>query len=357
LTVTAPFRHRGDTGPRSAPAALAEAPPPAAVPRPAQRLDLDSIASRWQLALDAGDRALQSARRALPAPELDRRRRQLALERQLTAELLAQLAHVAGSRAVPWLSPVPVTPTMLGLPSGTRACIFDVDEILIDAAALHLGAWSDAFDDFLLHLSDRAGRAFVPFDRRRDRVYIDGRSRIGGVHAFLASRGIRLLDGAPGDTAGATTAWALAHRKGEALERRLATGPVHALPGARRYLEAAGHAGLGRAVVSASATTWRLIELAGLGSLLEACVDASVVEAEGLQPRPAPDLLLAACRRLGVSPTEAVTFAHSDAGVAAGRAAGLTVVAVRPQGAPEPPAGVRLVPALRAQLDPQLACR
>ncbi len=44
--------------------------------------------------------------------------------------------------------------------------------------------------------------------------------------------------------------------------------------------------------------------------------------------RPAPDLLLAACRRLGVAPQETVTFTHTPAGVAAGRAAELTVIGV-----------------------------
>jgi beta-phosphoglucomutase-like phosphatase (HAD superfamily) len=39
-------------------------------------------------------------------------------------------------------------------------------------------------------------------------------------------------------------------------------------------------------------------------------------------------MLLAACRRLGVPPEEAVTFTATPAGVAAGHAGGLTVVAV-----------------------------
>jgi HAD superfamily hydrolase (TIGR01509 family) len=46
-----------------------------------------------------------------------------------------------------------------------------------------------------------------------------------------------------------------------------------------------------------------------------------------LLPRPAPDLLLAACDRLCVPPEAAVTFTGSPAGIAAGHAAGLTVVA------------------------------
>ena len=112
------------------------------------------------------------------------------------------------------------------------------------------------------------------------------------------------------------------------LARGLQQRGVSALPGVRRYLEAAGHAGLKRAVVSASASTLPMLELAALATLVEARVDADVIRTEGLRSPPAPDLLLAACRRLDVPPEEAITFTHSAAGVAAGQAAGLTVVAV-----------------------------
>jgi beta-phosphoglucomutase-like phosphatase (HAD superfamily) len=71
-----------------------------------------------------------------------------------------------------------------------------------------------------------------------------------------------------------------------------------------------------------------MLELAGLDALVEERVDAVAIRTEGLQARPAPDLLLAACDRLGVRPEAAVSFTHSPAGVAAGHAAGLMVVGV-----------------------------
>ena len=71
-----------------------------------------------------------------------------------------------------------------------------------------------------------------------------------------------------------------------------------------------------------------MLELAGLAALLEARVDAEVIEARGLRSRPAPDLLLAACDRLAVRPEDTLTFTHSPAGVAAGRTAGLAVIGV-----------------------------
>ncbi len=224
---------------------------------------------------------------------------------------------------------VPVTNAMLGLPATVRACLFDVESVLTDSGRVHALAWGDVFDEFLLHVGERTDWAFIPFDRRSDYVaYLDGRPRLEGIHLFLASRGIQIPEGRRGDPAEADTAYGLARRKGQVLERRLNERGVDALPGARRYLEAARRAGLGRAVVSASTNTLPILELAGLAPLIDERIDAAAIRDEGLRSRPAPDLLLAGCRRLGVLPAEAVTLTHTPAGVAAGQTAGLTVIGV-----------------------------
>ena len=323
-----------------------------------QELELDTTSSHWQLALDSAQRALSAADRLLPGPELERRRRELAQERQETAKVLASLAKVAGVRPVPWLSPVPVTTQMLGLPAMTSACLFDLDGVLTDSAVLHAWAWGEVFDEFLLRLSEKTGWQFIPFDRQTDySTYIDGRTRLEGIHAFLDSRGIRVREGRLDDPAQADSAAGLAKRKGEVLSRRLGQRGVTALAGARRYLEAAGHAGLRRAVVSSSTSTLPMLELAGLSTLVEERVDADVILAEGLRSRPAPDLLLAACDRLGVHPKEAVTFTHSAAGVAAGHSAGVAVIGIGDRAQREILQGFgaqRVVPSLSAILDRQL---
>jgi beta-phosphoglucomutase-like phosphatase (HAD superfamily) len=325
-------------------------------PRP---FELDTISSRWQLALDAAELALRAAGDSLPPTEVAQHRRKLAHERQETAELLAGLARLAGIRSLPWLSPVPVTTEMLGLPATVSACVFDLEGVLTDTALLHAQAWGEVFDEFLLRLSENTGWHFIRFDRDADyRAYLDGRSRLEGVDAFLGSRGIRLPEGRVDDPAGADTAHGLARRKGEALARALRQRGVTALDGARRYLEAAGHAGLKRAVVSASASTLPMLELAGLATLVDEYVDADVIRTEGLRSRPAPDLLLVACRRLGVRPQDAVTLTHSAAGVAAGNAARLAVIGVGEGPQSELLLGFgaeRVVPLVSDLLDPRLS--
>jgi beta-phosphoglucomutase-like phosphatase (HAD superfamily) len=101
-----------------------------------------------------------------------------------------------------------------------------------------------------------------------------------------------------------------------------------------------------------------MLELAGLAPLVEEHVDAQVIRAELLRSRPAPDMLLAACGRLGVRPDEAVAFTHSPAGVAAGHAAGLAVIGVGDEAQAELLRGFgadRVVGSLTVLLDHRLA--
>ena len=100
---------------------------------------------------------------------------------------------------------------MLGLPDGTRACLFDLDGVLTDTASVHAAAWKQMFDDFLRARADRTGEKFVPFDVKNDYgPYVDGKPRLDGTRSFLASRGITLPEGDANDGPDAETGNGLA---------------------------------------------------------------------------------------------------------------------------------------------------
>jgi len=324
--------------------------------RPAFPPDLDHLAAGWQQALDAADRALHAAGRSLPAMYIAQEQKELAQERKQTAATLSRLAHVTGALPEPWLSPVPLTPEMLGLPGDVEACLLDLDGVLTDSAIVHASAWGHVFDDFLQRLNEKTGWHFIPFTDKDYRTYMDGRPRLEAIHAFLGSRGIRLPEGTTDDPASAETANGLARHKAEALTRGLRQRGVNALPGSGRFLQALGHTGLKRTVLSASNHTFWMLELAGLATLVDDCLEAQAMRVEELRARPAPDLLFAACARLGVRPEHAVTLTHSEAGLVAGRAAGLHVIGVASGAQAErlEDAAERVVPSLSALLDPRL---
>jgi beta-phosphoglucomutase-like phosphatase (HAD superfamily) len=75
-----------------------------------------------------------------------------------------------------------------------------------------------------------------------------------------------------------------------------------------------------------------LIERARLTRLVDVCVDGRVAAEEELRRKPAPDMLLAACRRIGVAPDHAAAFETKGDGVQAARDGGFGFVVALAEG-------------------------
>jgi beta-phosphoglucomutase family hydrolase len=216
---------------------------------------------------------------------------------------------------------------MLKLPDGITALLFDLDGVLTQTAKVHAQAWKQAFDGFLRERAERLGDAFEPFALPEDYdEHVDGKRRLDGVRAFLASREIELPPGEPGDPVDAETVNGLGNRKNELVLGLMREGGVETFPGSVRFVEAARDQGLRRAVVSSSANCREILAAAGIEDLFEARVDGLVAEEEGLAGKPAPDTFLAGARRLGAQPEQAAVFEDALAGVEAGRAGGFGLV-------------------------------
>src|SRR4030095_8424499 len=126
---------------------------------------------------------------------------------------------------------------------------------------------------------------------------------------------VSLPEGRPEDERGMQTVWGLANRKVEVLPRKLSEEPGCGDFGARLYLELAHDAGLRCAVVSQSTHASLLLAGAHLAPVVDACVDGAVAAEEGLERKPAPDMLLTAARQLGVEPAHTAVFETRRAGV------------------------------------------
>jgi beta-phosphoglucomutase family hydrolase len=216
---------------------------------------------------------------------------------------------------------------MLGLPGGTRACLFDLDGVLTDTASVHAAAWKEMFDDFLREWSRTHDVAFRPFDVVADYgPYVDGKPRLDGTREFLRSRGIELPEGDPDDPPGAATIHGLSSRKNNRVQELIVTKGVDVYPGSVRYLHAVRDAGLRTALVSSSANAAQVLEVTGLAGLIDHRVDGITARERGIPGKPAPDTFLTAAADLGVPREHAVVFEDALAGVAAGRAGGFGAV-------------------------------
>lgn len=199
--------------------------------------------------------------------------------------------------------------------AGIRALLFDLDGVLTPTAEVHMRAWERMFAAFL------AARGVAePYTDADYFAHIDGRPRLDGVRGMLASRGIVLPEGTPGDDPAADTVAGLGNRKNAAFTAELAERGVAPYPGSARFLDAALAAGLDVAVVSSSRNAVPVLEAAGLRHRFAVVVDGEVAATAGLAGKPAPDTYLHAARLLGRAAAECAVIEDATSGVAAGRA-------------------------------------
>ncbi|MEW5744602.1 MAG: trehalose-phosphatase [Nitrospirota bacterium] len=207
------------------------------------------------------------------------------------------------------------------------AVVFDLDGVVTDTATVHAEAWKRMFDEFLEEYAVRNGIPFTPFDRDADyRLYIDGRPRIDGVRSFLRSRDIRLPEGAPGDAPGKESVHALGNLKNRYFREQLERQGVRAYGSTVALIHALKRQGIKTAVISSSKNAAPVLEAAGLAGLFDVKVDGIDAERLGIEGKPAPDILLEACRQLGAEPGRTAVVEDALAGVRAGRAGGFKLV-------------------------------
>lgn len=104
---------------------------------------------------------------------------------------------------------------------------------------------------------------------------------------------------------------------------------VELMPGMLGSLELFESLGLRTAVVSSGVSRYvhRMLEITGLDNRFDTVVTGDDVRLG----KPEPECFLTAANRLGVAPQEAIVLEDALAGIRAGLAAGMTVIAVRNQ--------------------------
>ncbi|MDQ1646259.1 MAG: hypothetical protein QOJ50_2443 [Cryptosporangiaceae bacterium] len=188
----------------------------------------------------------------------------------------------------------------MGIPLDVDAVVFDCDGLLADTETCWTRAETAIFAEH--------GH---PFGIEQKRLVI-GRTLAGAAEEMAR------YFGAPGRGP------VIARRLGELVAAELAAG-ADALPGAvelvtavRRRVPVAVASNSSRAFVGL------VLRSAGLAGLFEHVYSADDVG----DPKPAPDLYLAACAGLGARPDRCVAFEDSATGLASALAAGLYVVGV-----------------------------
>jgi HAD superfamily hydrolase (TIGR01509 family) len=184
-----------------------------------------------------------------------------------------------------------------------RAVLFDLDGTLVDSERTYSEALA------------RALRAAHQVDiSQADRDYCVGRSWVA-IHA-------RLVELYP---AIAWTRDQMIAATAEASRAIFATEGACELPGARAAVARFADRPRGLVTGSSRAEAVHMLGLLGLADAFAVRLCAEDVP----RSKPAPDGYLMACERLGLPPAQVLVVEDSAAGVAAARAAGCAVIAVR----------------------------
>ena len=187
-------------------------------------------------------------------------------------------------------------------PRPPTAVVFDNDGLLLDTESVWTRAERDLFE--------RRGLEFTPAHKRE----------LVGTSAEIAGGILEQRLGEPG------RAYALIEELNELVVAELEHG-VEAMVGARELLHSLKLRGTPLGLVSNSPLVFvrRSLEIVGFHDRFDVVVSAHEVAA----PKPSPDPYLEACRRLGVEAGPGVVaLEDSPTGVAAARAAGLTVIGI-----------------------------
>lgn len=182
-----------------------------------------------------------------------------------------------------------------------RAVVFDMDGLLLETEVL----WQRAE----ARLFDRHGAEFT---------FEDKLTVMGTSAAFTGEFFARRLGYGP------EQATPLIGEVTELMHEEL-QAQVDARPGAVELVERLrGRVPLGLASNSPRYLVDAALQSAGFTDAFDAIVSSDDVQSH----KPAPDLYLLVCKRLGVAPAEALALEDTASGIAAAKAAGLTCIAV-----------------------------
>ena len=188
--------------------------------------------------------------------------------------------------------------------NSVKACIFDLDGVIVDTAHYHFLAWKRLAEElgFVLTLHDNERLKGVSRMQSLDIVL-----QLGGVAASNREREI------------------LANKKNtwfnDYVERMV---PEEIFPGVKELIASLKKAGIKVGLASSSKNARTVIQLLHIQDQFDAIVDGTMI----MHSKPDPEIFLLTAEKLHVSPEVCVVFEDAEAGVEAALAAGMKCVGV-----------------------------
>lgn len=185
-----------------------------------------------------------------------------------------------------------------------RACIFDLDGVIVDTAKYHYLAWKK--------LAQELGFFFSEKDNER----LKGISRMASLEILLETGGIE---------ANEEEKISMAEKKNKCyLEYVIQMTPGEVLPGVRDFLNALQQADIKIALGSASKNAKTILQKTGITSLFDAIADGNNVS----KAKPDPEVFLKAAELLEMPASDCIVFEDAVAGIEAAHRSGMKCIGV-----------------------------
>ena len=185
-----------------------------------------------------------------------------------------------------------------------KACLFDLDGVVVDTAKYHFIAWRS--------LAEELGFEFTQEDNER----LKGVSRMKSLDILLEIGGLEFSD---------DEKLAMAEKKNTLyvsyIERMT---PEEILPGVPEFLQELRNKGIKIALGSASKNSPMILDRIQLSGMFDVVVDGNSIK----EAKPNPEVFLKGAERLGISPENCVVFEDAVAGIEAAKNANMYCIGI-----------------------------
>ncbi len=185
-----------------------------------------------------------------------------------------------------------------------KACIFDLDGVLVDTAVYHFKAWKSTANQLGIDFTEEHNEQLKGVSRQQSLEYI---LKIGNVQLTDAELHSKLKE-----------------KNDHYLDLIRDMNPSEVLPGVIDFLEEIKAAGMRTALGSASKNAPIILERCGLTHYLDVVIDGTCFT----HSKPHPEVFQKGIQALSVFPSKAVVFEDAVNGVKAAKSAGAHAVGV-----------------------------
>jgi beta-phosphoglucomutase len=186
----------------------------------------------------------------------------------------------------------------------TKACIFDLDGVVVDTAKYHYLAWK--------RLTEDLGISFTEKDNER----LKGVSRMASLDIILEIGGLSLPGSEKEKLASIKNKWYV-----EYISRMT---PEEILPGTIEFLDDLKSKKIKIALGSASKNTPLILDRVGLMNVFDAIADGNSVQ----KAKPDPEVFIKAAEMTGIETGRCAVFEDALAGVEAALNAGMICIGI-----------------------------